>query len=358
MAILELKKISKHFGAQMAVEKVDLSLNQNQVLCLLGPSGCGKTTLLRIIAGLETPEAGRVLFNGRDMAAVPPHKRGFRMMFQDFALFPHKSVYENVAFGLEMQNLSPKQIATRTQQMLALVGLKEFGERRVTQLSGGESQRVALARSLAPDPGLLLLDEPLGALDLALRKRLLLDIKRILAEIGVPTIFVTHDQSEAFVVAHRIAIMDKGRILQTAAPEQLYRQPACARVAAFLGFRNLVPGKVSKEGVFACELGTFAPHGGDRFPKKNAVLLLRPEAARLLDRDEVVSASSADSKAAPTIKGRVREWFFQGSHYHLRLETDSGRTLVFELPNHTPPPNSERLAVLTIDPAGIVVLDP
>ena len=220
------------------LHNVTLSLESRHILCLLGPSGCGKTTLLRIIAGLERPDRGKVLFDGTDMARIPPHRRRFGMMFQEFALFPHKNVFENVAFGLRMQKLPREEISRRTGEMLALVGLDGFGRRGVHTLSGGERQRVALARSLAPSPRLLMLDEPLGSLDRPLRERLLPELRQILKEIGITAIFVTHDHAEAFAMADVIAVFDKGRIEQMDTPENLRKSPANRTVADFLGVRH------------------------------------------------------------------------------------------------------------------------
>ncbi|MBN2299153.1 MAG: ABC transporter ATP-binding protein, partial [Deltaproteobacteria bacterium] len=211
MTLLELRSISKTFNHDPALDKVSLDIEEGTILCLLGPSGCGKTTLLRIIAGLEKADEGNVYFNKRDMADIEPHRRNFGMMFQEFALFPHLNVFENITFGLKMQNKSRAAILERTQEMLVLVGLEEYALRGVSELSGGERQRVALARTLAPQPRLVLLDEPFGALDRALRERLLLEVRNILKRLGVTTVFVTHDQAEAYAVADIIAVMDKGK---------------------------------------------------------------------------------------------------------------------------------------------------
>ncbi len=218
--------------------------NEGEIVCLLGPSGCGKTTLLRIIAGLETADRGQVTFDGRPLNDVAVHRRGFGLMFQDFALFPHKDVRANVAFGLRMQGLSKSQIERRVAEMLALVGLEGYGQRRVYDLSGGEQQRVALARSLAPGPRLLMLDEPLGSLDRALREELMNELRAILKGVGVTVLYVTHDQQEAFAVADRVLIMHSGRIVQQGSPQAVYHRPNSVWVARFLGLTNLVPGQV------------------------------------------------------------------------------------------------------------------
>ena len=241
MTLLRCRALRKSFEpGKSAVSGVSSDISDGEIVSLLGPSGCGKTTLLRIIAGLEQPDSGEVWFDGRNMAAVPPHRRDFGMMFQDFALFPHKNVSENIAFGLQMHGRSPASIEHRVNEMLQLVELVSLGQRDVDQLSGGEQQRVALARALAPRPRLLMLDEPLGALDRQLRERLMLDLRAILNKVGVTALYVTHDQLEAFAVSDRVAVMNQGQIEQLAAPEIVYESPATPFVARFLGFQNII----------------------------------------------------------------------------------------------------------------------
>ena len=260
MTLLEIANVSKAFdGATAAVRDVSLTLEQGEILCLLGPSGCGKTTLLRIVAGLERPDRGRVFFDGADLSGVPPHARDFGMMFQDFALFPHRNVRDNVAFGLRMHRLPAADIARRTAEMLALVDLGGLETREIAQLSGGEQQRVALARALAPGPRLLLLDEPLGALDRALRERLMLDVRAILKRVGMTAIYVTHDQTEAFAVGDRLAVMNAGQIEQIGPPQAVHERPATPFVAQFLGFHNLLPGRVLASGEIVTPVGRFRP---------------------------------------------------------------------------------------------------
>ncbi|MFY9397351.1 MAG: ABC transporter ATP-binding protein, partial [Desulfomonilia bacterium] len=239
-----MRNITKSFGPANVLRQVSLSLERGTILCILGPSGSGKTTLLRIIAGLEEPDKGEILCQGRNLLLTRPHLRRFGMMFQDFALFPHLRISENIAFGLKMLGLPRGEIRKRVEEMLSLVGLEGFGSRRVSELSGGERQRVALARSLAPYPLLLLLDEPVGSLDRGLRERLLKDLRDILRRVGMTTIMVTHDQAEAFAVSDLIAVLDEGRIVQTGTPEELYRSPATPGIARFLGLGNLVQARV------------------------------------------------------------------------------------------------------------------
>lgn len=243
---LEVRELVVHYRdddgtVALAVDQVCLDVAPGEVLALLGPSGSGKSTLLRAIAGLERPTSGRVTWDGRDLADVPVHRRGFGLMFQDGQLFAHRSVARNVSFGLEMARAPRAAQRERVAELLAVVGLEGFGDRDVSSLSGGERQRVALARALAPGPELLLLDEPLSALDRALREHLAAEVRSALKATGTAAIFVTHDHDEAFAVADRIAVLDRARLLQVDTPVALWRSPATERVAEFLGFEVLVP---------------------------------------------------------------------------------------------------------------------
>jgi thiamine transport system ATP-binding protein len=248
--LLDVSHVSKSYPGLPVLDDISFTVGEGEIVCLLGPSGCGKTTLLRLIAGLETPDAGRVAFGGQDLAAVPVHRRNFGLMFQDYALFPHKDVAANVAFGLRMQSWPAEKVTQRVRETLQLVELSGYEGRRVSELSGGEQQRVALARSLAPRPRLLMFDEPLGSLDRSLREQLMNSLRGILKQVGVTALYVTHDQEEAFAIADHIFIMqpgaegDGGRIVQGGAPQEVYCRPASAAVARFLGFHNLLPGTV------------------------------------------------------------------------------------------------------------------
>ncbi|SDN09799.1 thiamine transport system ATP-binding protein [Allokutzneria albata] len=264
---LRLSSLSVHYGQTVAVSDVDLEIADGEVLALLGPSGCGKSTLLRAVAGLERAHSGTVEWDRTDLAAVPVHRRGFGLVFQDGQLFPHRDVAGNVAFGLRMRGVDKKAQAERVAELLDLVGLPGYGSRRTTELSGGEQQRVALARALAPRPKLLLLDEPLSALDRALREQLAADLAVLLRRAGATALLVTHDHDEAFALADRIALMRKGKVVQTGTPDEVWRHPVDADVAAFLG-RTTSPGEpascpccgspVAESAV----LGRHARHGG------------------------------------------------------------------------------------------------
>ena len=299
--LLEVSHIAKSYPDLPVLYDATFGVDTGEIVCLLGPSGCGKSTLLRIIAGLEEPDDGTVVFDGVDQAGVPVHLRNFGLMFQDYALFPHLTVAENVAFGLRMQNWSADRTALRVREMLAVVGLSGYENRRVTELSGGEQQRVALARSLAPDPRLLMLDEPLGALDRTLREQLMNDLRVILKRVGVTTIYVTHDQEEAFAVADRVMILqarldlgEGGRIVQSGPPEDVYRHPATAYVARFLGFRNLLDGIVTERAagdppryIADTLVGPLdiADAAGEYAPGQAIAVLVRPEAADIVPAD-------------------------------------------------------------------------
>ncbi len=323
MALLEVRDVAKSFASgTRAVDGVSLDLDEGDILCLLGPSGCGKTTLLRLIAGLETPDRGTVRFDGRDLAGVPPHTRDFGMMFQDFALFPHKDVFGNVAFGLRMRRRPAAESAARVTAMLATVDLAGFERREISQLSGGEQQRVALARALAPGPRLLMLDEPMGALDRALRERLMLDVRAILKRVGMTAVYVTHDQTEAFAVADQLAVMNAGRIEQFGRPPAVYDHPATPFVARFLGFENLLPGRVDASGLVVTAAGRFRPPSPARGPA--VTLLVRPA----LDQAALPAGDDADD--INVIDGVIDAVAFRGRFCQVWLVV-GGERLLFEV---------------------------
>lgn len=345
--IFEVNGLSCHYEGSPLLQDISFGLTQGEILCLLGPSGAGKTTLLRLLAGLERQVSGTILFAGKDLRDVPPHKRNFGMMFQEYALFPHKTVLQNVAFGLEMQHCPPTELSRRVQKVLEMVGLSGLKERKIDELSGGERQRVALARSLAPEPQLLLLDEPLGSLDRALRDRLTGEIRTILKSLAVTAVFVTHDQAEAFTIADKVAILHQGILQQLDSPENIYRQPANTTVARFLGFRNLIEGTVDDRGIFHCPIGSIGTTGSLR-PTTATSLLLRPEAAILADSP----AAEAD---LTTISGTVTGRQFQGSSYRITLRMEK-LPLTFNLPIDPPPPVIGQEITLRINPSGLVLV--
>ncbi len=338
----QVDRVSKKYDGTIVVRDVSFSLQEGKILCLLGPSGSGKTTLLRLLAGLEEPDSGRLLFNGRNMAATPPHKRRFGMMFQEYALFPHKNVADNISFGLEMAKWSTARQQERIKKMVALVGLEGKEQRRIDELSGGERQRVALARSLAPQPRLLLLDEPLGSLDRVLRDRLAGEIRSILKDQQVTAVFVTHDQAEAFAVADTVAILRHGRLEQFAAPEEVYRRPQTAAVASFLGFRNLID----------CERHPL-PDLFSQLPEElqsyGGTLLIRPEGARLQE-------TGRERNNRPVLSsGRVMRRQFQGQVYAMKIQVNNLQ-LHFDLPIDPAPPQIDQAITLSIDPAAMIQL--
>jgi ABC-type Fe3+/spermidine/putrescine transport system ATPase subunit len=369
--LLEVSHVSKSYPGLPVLEEASFSVAPGEILCLLGPSGCGKTTLLRIIAGLEVPDTGQVIFDARDLADTPVHQRNFGFMFQDYALFPHKDVFANVAFGPRMQGQSPAGIAARVGEVLALVGLSGYDHRRVIELSGGEQQRVALARSLAARPLLLLLDEPLGALDRAMREQLMNDLRAILKRLGLTAVYVTHDQEEAFAIADRVLIMRArpesgkgGWIEQDGLPDQVYRYPATSYVARFLGFRNLLAGVVTAVGE--------RKDGGteDRYPTLTAETPLGPLTASdvpsshapgdrvtVLVRPEAAIVHPAGATGANFVPGRLLEASFRGSYYLIHTEHAHEIILTCEasVTNAGLPATGQPLA-LWLDPAAVTLL--
>ena len=313
--MLELRNLQLSYDQNSVLHNIDLDVYRGEILCLLGPSGCGKTSLLRTIAGLEKVNQGTVTFDGQDITLLPTHSRNFGLMFQDFALFPHLSVGKNVDFGLKMNGDGARQRTARIQEMLRLVGLQDFINRDVAQLSGGEKQRVALARSLAPRPRLLMLDEPLGALDANLRKKLITDIRSIIKELGLTAIYVTHDREEAFTIADRIAIMQSGTIVQLAEPRDLYERPATLFVAKFLGLENIIPVSQYSKGYLMTAIGDFPATEFADF------VLIHP------NNIEVV----ADVDTNSGIVGTVVECIYLGDQYQISVKYGSGTKLSFKL---------------------------
>jgi ABC-type Fe3+/spermidine/putrescine transport system ATPase subunit len=294
--MLRLDHITKQFATTRAVHDVSLDVADGEFVTLLGPSGCGKTTTLRLIAGFETPTAGRILLRDTDITTLPPQKRGIGMVFQNYALFPHLNVFDNIAFGLRTTGITSVDIRSRVRETLQSVDLDGFEQRRVQELSGGQQQRVALARAIAPQPRLILLDEPLSNLDAALRERTRIELRALLKRVGITSVFVTHDQEEAFALSDRIVIMSNGRVQQIGSPEVLYNSPVNAFVAAFVGHANLTPARItSVQGErVSCELPggahwIVAPAPGTAFRiGSHARVMTRPEALGIVTRSNDV----------------------------------------------------------------------
>ena len=298
-----------------ALESTDLVINGGETLVFLGPSGCGKTTTLRLVAGLDMPDAGgRVLFDGEDVTQVPIEKRNVGMVFQSYALFPNMSVEENIAYGLKVRKVTAPARAARLREMLDMMHIGDLAQRRIDELSGGQRQRVALARAIAPQPRVLLLDEPLTALDAKLRETLRVDIDRLLRSLGITTVYVTHDQAEAMALGDRIAVMQKGRIAQIGTPQEIYRAPANAFVADFIGTMNVITGTVAD--------GQFVFAGGRlpwNQPAPAGKLMFRPEALRLA------------SSGAGNLTATVVSAFFLGDHVRLVLDAGAPQLLTARL---------------------------
>jgi len=301
---IELRGVVKRYGSQSALRGIELEIRDGEFFCLLGPSGCGKTTTLNLIGGFVALTEGEIWIRGRRIDTLPPHKRPVNTVFQSYALFPHMNVRENVRFGLKMDRVPHADSSRRVEQALALVGLEDFGDRMPAQLSGGQQQRVAVARALVKRPAVLLLDEPLGALDLKLRQRLQIELAQIHRDVGTTFVYVTHDQEEAMSMADRIAVMNDGRVEQLGTPEEIYRRPASRFVADFIGNSNFFAATVDGE---VARLGD-----GSRVPCAGgagaATLMVRPESIRLAHDDGC-------------IRGRVVQTSFLGDHVRIAVET-------------------------------------
>ncbi len=355
--IIRIESVSKRFGdSVIAVDAVDLAIREGEFFALLGPSGCGKTTLLRMLAGFEVPSDGRVVIDGRDMAGVPPNRRDVNMVFQSYAVFPHMSVYDNVAYGLKVTGTPAAEIGQRVTEALALVQLEGYGPRRPDQLSGGQRQRVALARALVKKPRVLLLDEPLSALDAKLREAMQLELVRLQDAVGITFVIVTHDQDEALSMADRIAVMEGGRVRQVATPAELYESPASRFVADFIGKMNLFQGwvedgaagrRVVVEALSGCACP--APEG----PAGREVgVALRPEKVRVSD--------ARPDDAALAFEAVVETAAYHGSVTHLHLRTGAGTRVSATVTNASRaarlPHAGERMWV-TFDSRDLVVLE-
>jgi len=329
--VLEISGLKACYDDVVAIHDLDLVVAKGEIVCLLGPSGCGKSTLLRVVAGLEKAASGAVAWDGEDLADVPVHRRGFGLMFQDYALFPHRSVGANVAFGLEMHRHPKDEIAKLAAEALALVGLDGYADRTIGQLSGGQQQRVALARAIAPSPGLLMFDEPLGALDRSMRERLVVELHDILTKLGTTVLYVTHDQEEAFALADRVILMRDGRIEQVGSPAELWSKPRTRFAADFFGFRNIVDRST-------------ALSNGWPVPDKNAhAIVYRPDGFR--------------EHAEGTFRGVVVSRTFRGDHFVVRISPDGTADDLQVVVRWQPVPEVDQELQLAIDDDAVISLD-
>lgn len=331
---LQIKRIVKQFDEVFAVDDVSLDIQQGEIFALLGSSGCGKSTLLRMLAGFEAPTSGQILLAGKDIVDLAPYQRPINMMFQSYALFPHLSVWDNIAFGLRRDALPKAEIETRVDQMLELVQLKAYAKRKPHQLSGGQQQRVALARSLAKRPQLLLLDEPLGALDAKLRERTQLELVDIIEQVGVTCVMVTHDQEEAMVMATRIGVMSEGKILQIGRPSDIYETPNCRFVADFIGSVNLFKGTVEVDEadhvvITSPECRHYVSHGITGTSGMTVHVAVRPEKMTIqvgLPRDD--ERESPEQIGFNVAQGVIKDLAYLGSLTTYHVQLDGGSTVV------------------------------
>ncbi len=329
---VRIDDLTKEYDGFKAVDDVSLTIRKGEIFALLGASGCGKSTLLRCLAGFETPTYGKIELDGTDIVKLAPYNRPLNMMFQSYALFPHMTVEQNIAFGLKQDNLSSERIKARVEEMLTLVQMNKFAKRKPHQLSGGQQQRVALARSLAKSPKLLLLDEPMGALDKKLRSQMQLELVNIIERLGVTCVMVTHDQEEAMTMATRIAIMDAGKIRQIGTPDEIYEQPASRFVAQFIGSVNLIEGTILEDAENYLTIKSdvipdpiYIGHGVTGFEGQAVAFALRPEKIKI-EKDEPAQPRNK-------VQGTIEEIAYFGTHsvYHVRLKT--GKKLLVHFMN-------------------------
>jgi thiamine transport system ATP-binding protein len=378
--MLEARGLTLHFGPVAALDGFDLTVPDGHVVSVLGPSGCGKSTLLRVIAGLQSVEAGDVLWDGRSLRDTPPHRRGFGLMFQDYSLFPHKTVAGNAAFGLRMAGMDKPEVSRRVDAALERVGLPGYRDRSIGNLSGGEQQRVALARALAPEPRLLMLDEPLGALDRTLRERLLGELRQLFADLGITAIYVTHDQEEAFALADHVVVMRAGRVEQEGGPEEVWHRPAGEWVARFLGLANIVEARL-QDGWAVAPWGRFRVSGAESagvgaaataplpVPPVSAApsAPMTPVAVRLVLRPDAIAvaalgaapegATEATPENAPegAPRGTVVSRVFRGGGYLLRVQVDGGPALEVQVTQAGVPQIGARVGLIVAAEGAFVV---
>lgn len=340
MRLIELKNIRKSFDDTEVLKDINLYIRKKEFITLLGPSGCGKTTMLRIIGGFEAPTSGQVLFEGKDMVPVPPYKRRVNTVFQKYALFPHLNVFDNIAFGLKLKKMNKAEIASRVERMLKLVKMEGYGKRSVDALSGGQQQRIAIARALVNEPEVLLLDEPLGALDLKLRKEMQLELKSMQQQLGITFVYVTHDQEEALTMSDTIVVMKDGVIQQIGDPKHIYDEPKNAFVADFIGESNILPATMIKDELveaagcrFSCVDGGF----GEMAPVD---MVVRPEDIMVVGED------------VGMLTGEVKSVLFKGVHYEMMVDTG---TFVWKIHSTTMQPVGTKVG-LSIVPFNIHIM--
>ena len=310
--IIELRNLSKRYGDNQVLDNLSLDIKKNEFLTLLGPSGCGKTTTLKIIAGFEYADEGKVLFEEHDITDIPPYERQINTVFQKYALFPHMNIYENIAFGLKIKKMPKDEIDKKVKEMLKLVALEGFENRQVESLSGGQQQRVAIARALVNEPKVLLLDEPLGALDLKLRKEMQIELKKIQKKLGITFIFVTHDQEEALTMSDKIIVMNKGKIQQMGSPQDIYNEPENAFVARFIGESNIFDGVMIDDYLVEFCSKKFKCVDKDFEKNENIEVVIRPEDIKMVEPEKGM------------LKGKVTSVLFKGVHYEIEVN-ENGR---------------------------------
>ena len=333
MSQLTTTNLTKSFNDDKVVNSVSFSVEKGEIICLLGPSGCGKTTLLRLIAGLEQFDSGEIIFEDNDLSKIPPSKRNFGLMFQNLALFPHMNVFDNIAFGLKMKNVSNQEIHSHVSNLLSIVGLEVYSKRDIYELSGGQQQRVALARAIAPSPTLLMLDEPLGSLDSNLRNSLQIQIRDIVKKIGVTSIYVTHDRDEAISIADKIVLMDNGKIIQIGTPNQVFESPINIFAAEFLGHQNIISGRFqsdSKKISFDCEFGQVILSDKTTSEFKTNTIIIDTRGISLLTEKEVEHV-----KSTPNLYlCKIIEKSFKGREHEFKIQIKSQILVASMQPNY------------------------
>lgn len=340
--LILFKNVYKEFDGVEVLSNINLYIRKNEFLTLLGPSGCGKTTMLRLLGGFETPTSGDILFEGKSIVNTPPYKRKLNTVFQRYALFPHMDVFDNIAFGLKIKKMSKSNIEKKVKDMLKLVGLAGYEDRGIDKLSGGQMQRVAIARALVNEPELLLLDEPLGALDLKFRKDMQLELKRMQKQLGITFVYVTHDQEEALSMSDTIAVMDEGMIQQIDTPVGIYNEPVNTFVADFIGESNILYGKMVRDYLVCFSGREFECVDRGYNEGENIVVVIRPEDIKLVAPSE------------NTINGTVTSLTFMGVHYEIRIQGEDGHEWLVQ---STDPAQVGSRVGITLDPDDIHIMD-